>query len=127
MGTTQRILSITGQRILVAGLAIQVATCIMYFVAKFNFLVRMAKKWYDIGSLSSLVNLLILGRSFIRVVEYFEGKTGYIHKHEWMLYLFDASLMLLVLVFLTLPEPILYMSTKKRERVELHHIERQSV
>jgi hypothetical protein len=43
-------------------------------------------------------SLLILVRSIFRVVEYLQGWQGYILSHEIFLYIFDACLMLLVML-----------------------------
>jgi len=43
-------------------------------------------------------SLLIMIRSIFRVIEFVQGNDGYISRHEWFLYVFDALLMLLVLV-----------------------------
>ena len=48
---------------------------------------------------------LILVRSIVRVVEYAQGNAGYLLKHEYFLYVFDAVLMLGVMVVLTLVHP----------------------
>lgn len=44
-------------------------------------------------------------RSIFRVVEYLQGFNGYILKHEAFLYIFDASLMLLVMVIFVMIHP----------------------
>lgn len=45
-----------------------------------------------------LGSFLIMVRSIFRVVEYLQGFDGYLLKHEAYLYVFDALLMVLVMV-----------------------------
>lgn len=45
-----------------------------------------------------LASTLIMVRSIFRVVEYIQGNAGYLLSHEAFLYIFDATLMLLVMV-----------------------------
>lgn len=48
---------------------------------------------------------LIFLRSVFRVVEYVQGDNGYLLSHEVYLYVFDAALMIAVLVILNLIHP----------------------
>ena len=48
---------------------------------------------------------LIMVRSIFRTIEYVQGDDGYFMRHEWYLYVFDATLMLGVLVSLNLVHP----------------------
>ena len=50
-------------------------------------------------------SVLILIRSTGRVIEFIEGNDGYILSHEWFLYLFDAVLMLAVMVVFNIIHP----------------------
>ena len=43
-------------------------------------------------------SVLIMIRSVFRVIEYIQGNDGYLMRHEWFLYIFDALLMFTVLV-----------------------------
>ena len=38
-------------------------------------------------------------RSITRIVEFAQGSDGYIMSHEYFIYVFDAALMLLVIIF----------------------------
>ncbi|KAH3898700.1 uncharacterized protein SCODWIG_02290 [Saccharomycodes ludwigii] len=42
--------------------------------------------------------ILIMIRSIIRIVEFFMGANGYILRHQWFLYVFDSTLMFLIVV-----------------------------
>lgn len=50
-------------------------------------------------------SLLIMVRSIFRVVEYLQGFNGYILRHEAFLYVFDGTLMFLVLVIFIAVHP----------------------
>ncbi|KAH7070231.1 RTA1 like protein [Paraphoma chrysanthemicola] len=52
-------------------------------------------KWQKIMVMLYSVSVLIMVRSVFRVVEYVMGTDGYLFRHEWPLYIFDAVLMLL--------------------------------
>ncbi|CAO2653472.1 Nn.00g028830.m01.CDS01 [Neocucurbitaria sp. VM-36] len=67
---------------------------------------------------------LIMIRSIFRVAEYIQGNAGYLLSHEVFLYIFDAVLMLLVLVSFNWSHPSqvteLYLKTQaKRMDIEL--------
>ena len=48
---------------------------------------------------------LIMVRNIVRVVEYAQGNSGYLLSHEFVLYVFDAVLMLVVMVTLNVWHP----------------------
>lgn len=48
---------------------------------------------------------LIMIRNIVRVVEYAQGSGGYLLDHEFVLYVFDALLMLIVMVILNVWHP----------------------
>ncbi|KAJ5666397.1 RTA1 like protein-domain-containing protein [Penicillium maclennaniae] len=48
------------------------------------------KHWPALLRVVNIVTVLILVRSIYRLVEFTEGKTGYINTHEWTMYVFDA-------------------------------------
>ena len=52
-----------------------------------------------------VVSALIMVRNIVRVVEYAQGKDGYLLGHEVFLYMFDAVLMLSVMVILNVWHP----------------------
>ncbi|KAH7066397.1 RTA1 like protein-domain-containing protein [Paraphoma chrysanthemicola] len=51
------------------------------------------------------VSILILVRSVFRIVEYLQGNDGYLLRHEVFLYVFDAVLMLTVMVIMGVVHP----------------------
>jgi hypothetical protein len=48
---------------------------------------------------------IILLRNLIRVIEYAQGNSGYIISHQWMLFVFDAIIMLSVTVIYLVLHP----------------------
>ena len=61
--------------------------------------------WYKHLIALYTVSTLILVRSIVRIVEFVQGNNGYLLGHEWTLYTFDASLMLMVMVAFNLIHP----------------------
>jgi hypothetical protein len=118
MGTMQLSLALAGEKIVIAGLALQVATFVVFLVAALDFQLRMRKKFGAAASAPSpnvpwkrmlyilySVSTLILFRCVFRLVEYAMGNASYLIAHEWTLYCFDAVPMFLVLVLLLVFEP----------------------
>lgn len=50
-------------------------------------------------------SVLVMIRSIFRVVEYLHGFSGYLLSHEYYLYIFDAVLMLCVMVMFNVVHP----------------------
>ncbi|KAI4652071.1 hypothetical protein J4E93_002268 [Alternaria ventricosa] len=115
MGTMQLALALAGEKIVIAGLALQVATFIVFLVASFDFQIRMNKKadhpsadWKKMLYILYSVSALILFRCTFRLIEYAMGNAAYLIAHEWTLYCFDAVPMFLVLVLLLVLQPSRY-------------------
>ncbi|MCJ1397702.1 hypothetical protein MMC11_000898 [Xylographa trunciseda] len=98
-----------GQKIVVVGLILQIVFFGFFTVVAFVFNSRLrsasTKTVMDTGTtyqkhLNALYisSLLIMVRSIFRVVEYIQGNDGYIMQNEWFLYVFDAVLMVGVMV-----------------------------
>ena len=98
-----------GQDIVIGGLAIQIVMFSLFMVTAVVFHVRYNK--YSVGAVTEdtgswlptmymlyAVSVLILVRSFFRVVEFAMGRDGYLLQHEWTLYIFDSVLMWIVMV-----------------------------
>ncbi|CAH0027689.1 unnamed protein product [Clonostachys rhizophaga] len=92
------------ERIVVIGLLIQVIMFALFCVLAVVFHSRMKQalasrtnaylpSWEGTMIMLYVVSLLIMARSIFRVVEYFQGYTGYALSHEWTLYVFDSLLM----------------------------------
>lgn len=111
MGTMQLRLAIAGEKVVIAGLALQVATFVVFLAACIDFHMRMAAKfdrfspaphdpstWRRMMWTLYALSVLILFRCVFRLVEYAMGNAAYLIAHEWTLYVFDAVPMFLVLV-----------------------------
>jgi hypothetical protein len=127
MGTMQLQLAIAGEKIVIAGLSLQVATFVVFLVASVDFHIRMNKKssptethgdWRKMLYILYSVSALILFRCTFRLIEYAMGNAGYLIAHEWTLYAFDTVPMFLVLVLLLVLQPSKYVldGTGKIER-----------
>ncbi|KAF5858503.1 hypothetical protein ETB97_004299 [Aspergillus alliaceus] len=98
-----------GKNIVIVGLLIQVIMLGLFIVTSIVFGRRMnrhptrlafnqAITWKPHLYTLYAVSLLILVRSIFRVIEYAMGQDGYLLSHEWTMYIFDALLMLAVMV-----------------------------
>ncbi|CAE7022915.1 RTA1 protein [Pyrenophora teres f. teres] len=122
MGTMQLSLAIAGSKIVIAGLALQVATFLVFLTAALNFQRRMVRKqtstitsastaeeerpvWLKTLYVLYGVSALILLRCIFRLVEYSMGNAAYLMAREWTLYCFDALPMVAVLVILAVLRP----------------------
>lgn len=125
MGTMQLDLALAGEKIVIAGLALQVATFVVYLIASIDFHMRMNKKeaasssestttgdtqWKKLIYILYSVSALILFRCVFRLIEYSMGNASYLIAHEWTLYCFDAVPMFLVLVLLLVFQPTKYVA-----------------
>lgn len=111
MGTMQLRLAIAGEKVVVAGLALQVATFVVFLAAAGDFHTRMNhleragqgpedQAWKGMLHTLYALSSLILFRCVFRLVEYAMGNAAYLIAHEWALYVFDGVPMLAVLVVL---------------------------
>jgi hypothetical protein len=93
-----------GEGMIIAGLVVQIVVFGMYIVtsAIFHHSVRTQRRnvyanygdnWEKLLIMLYVVSALIMVRSVFRVVEYVMGQDGYLLRHEWTLYVFDALLM----------------------------------
>jgi hypothetical protein len=98
-----------GNKIVVGGLLIQVIMFGFFLITAIVFQVRMRRHprglstsvdipWKSHLRTLHVVGLLIMIRSVFRVAEFVMGNDGYLLKHEWTLYVFDAVLMWIVMV-----------------------------
>lgn len=115
MGTMQLQLALAGEKVVIAGLTLQIATFVIFLIACIEFHMRMNKKskhdtldgcsnnWRKMLCTLYSLSVLVLFRCIFRLIEYTMGNAAYLIAHEWTLYTFDAMPMFLVLVlFLTL-------------------------
>lgn len=96
-----------GQNIIVGGLVVQILFFGFFLVVAAVFHLRISKNptaesrdvpWKRHINTLYAASILILIRSIFRVVEYQQGNDGYLLGHEVFLYIFDAILMLGVMV-----------------------------
>ncbi|KAF7175512.1 hypothetical protein CNMCM7691_008613 [Aspergillus felis] len=121
----------TGEHIVIAGLAIQLLWFGFFIVVASLFhwrVVRHPKYTVskDLKSQGSGISwptlmwalyaacVLILVRSVFRVVEFVQGNAGFIMRHEYLLYVFDAVLMALTGIVLGLVFPGSFVSRRSR-------------
>lgn len=106
----------TGEHVIIAGLFVQIAFFGFFTLAAVVFQLRLAKAptrrsaelntlWHRHMTALYVTSILILIRSVVRVVEYLQGYDGYLMKHEAFIYIFDALLMLIVMMVLQYLHP----------------------
>jgi hypothetical protein len=105
-----------GNGVIIAGLVLQLLWFIFFLVVAIIFHRRMNLaptpaarqpeiRWRSYLRTLYFVSTLIVIRSLFRVIEYVQGNTGYIMKHEAFLYFFDSLPMLFVVVYLHWKHP----------------------
>lgn len=106
----------TGQNVLLAGLLLQIVFFGLFVIVAGIFHHRLIKHQGHNPAVMSLpwkkhiytlygASALIMVRSIVRVVEYLLGNDGYLLRHEPFLYVFDATLMFLVMVLFNFVHP----------------------
>lgn len=105
-----------GSKIVIAGLAILVVYFGLFILVALIFNYRLDKhptsrslhtslNWRaDLRTLF-ITSALIFIRSVFRLVEYSQGNNGWLMRREWTLYIFDATLMWVVLVIFNIWHP----------------------
>jgi hypothetical protein len=112
-----------GEKIIIAGLFVQVLFFGIFLVVAINFDLRYRRASRSTKSpgnrrltiaMSALhtTSALIMVRSIFRVVEYIMGNNGFLLRHEYFLYIFDATLMFMVMIIFIVAHP-----TKSLERL----------
>ncbi|KAK9323815.1 RTA1 like protein-domain-containing protein [Lipomyces orientalis] len=91
-----------GEYIIIGGLAIQVLFFVFFIITAVVFHERIHRHptqrsisipWRKHQYTLYTTSILILIRSVFRVIEYVEGNAGFLLRHEYFLYIFDALLM----------------------------------
>ncbi|PMD28783.1 RTA1-domain-containing protein [Hyaloscypha variabilis F] len=106
----------TGEKIVVGGLFVQILFFGLFVVVALAFHYRMRKvptvrvcsepvPWERHLHALYVSSALIMVRSIFRVIEFLTGNTGYIFSHEWFMWLFDALLMMFVLILFVYIHP----------------------
>ena len=105
-----------GANIVVGGLVVQLLFFVTFLVVSIHLDLALRKRptlksklpdspWYKHLIALYAASILILIRNLFRVVEYVQGNDGYLLGHEWFLYIFDAVLMLTVMVIFNVVHP----------------------
>ena len=106
----------TGERLVIAGLCVQVFFFGTFMVVAIAFDYAMRKyptrrvqtagnPWHKHLNTLYIASVLIMIRSLFRVIEYAMGNDGYLLTKEIFLYVFDAVLMLAVMVLFNVVHP----------------------
>ena len=106
----------TGQNIIIGGLVLQILFFGFFVVVAIIFQSRMGKTPTSSSTMIGLswqkhlhtlyaASALVLIRSVFRVIEYKQGNDGYLLGHEPFLYIFDATLMLGVMILFNVVHP----------------------
>jgi hypothetical protein len=102
----------TGSKIIVAGLFIQILFFGAFLVVAAHFHMKIRHReaaspvpWRKHMLTLYGVSLLILVRSIFRTIEYIQGNDGYLLRNEVWLYIFDATLMAGVMIWLNIVHP----------------------
>jgi hypothetical protein len=137
MGTMQVDMAIAGEKVVIAGLSLQVATFIAFILVAANFHVRMNRKasqlptrpsrstprtprdenedWRKMLKILYAISSLILFRCIFRLIEYSMGNASYLMAHEWCLYVFDMVPMVIVLVLMLVLQPTRFIAPLERK------------
>lgn len=106
----------TGEKIVIGGLFLQIIYFGLFVISAgiFHFRIRkhatpqflrLRRTWLKHIYALYGTSLLILVRSIVRVVEYLQGVDGYLLANEVFIYVFDAALMLVVLLIFHFAHP----------------------
>ncbi|KAJ4251541.1 hypothetical protein NW762_011530 [Fusarium torreyae] len=105
-----------GRIILIAGLVTQLAALSIFILTSLYIFIRIRQetgpfldsslvRWRRYFRVIEAVTVIMIVRSIVRAVEYLEGQGGYVISHEVFIYLFDASLMFLVMLLFLIVHP----------------------
>ena len=123
-----------GQHVITGGLGIQVLFFGFFIVTAGIFHFRIARfpttrsqslsiPWERYLYILYTASLLIMVRSVFRIVEYVMGQDGILLKHEIYLYIFDATLMFIMMVLFNVWHPSKIILKAKSS--DIHHLESQ--
>lgn len=119
--------AILGSRIMLAGLFVQLVLSGLFVLLAVTLGCKLNKRssmqsparWYSQILALCAVGVLIMARSIFRVAEYAQGADGFLLGHEYFLYIFDAVLMLTVMVVLNVIHPSLMKGSEEGEMYKL--------
>jgi len=127
--TTSASVRATGRTVVLIGLIFQIVVFACFVLVAIKFHVRLRRdptrisseprtgRWTTHMWALYVASLCIVVRNLVRVVEYAEGADGFITTHEAMLYVFDGTLMWLVMVIYVPVHPGLLLRRIRRARL----------
>ncbi|ODQ67689.1 putative RTM1-like protein [Nadsonia fulvescens var. elongata DSM 6958] len=114
-----------GKSLVIAGLFIQLAAFGIFTLTTILFDIRRRKSGFKLLAQSKTlkwllitmyaVSALIIVRSIVRTVEYIQGYSGYIIKHEVFIYVFDALLMFIAILLFVVVHPGMWLHALREE------------
>ncbi|KAG0633244.1 RTA1 like protein-domain-containing protein [Tuber brumale] len=117
-----------GEHIVLGGLFVQILFFGLFMIATVVFHLHLRKNptqasqvstaWRTLLMALYIASLSILVRSLFRVVEYLQGREGYLMSNEVWLYIFDAVLMLSVTVLFNVVHPSVAVPGRKEKVTE---------
>ncbi|KAH7155924.1 RTA1 like protein-domain-containing protein [Dactylonectria macrodidyma] len=117
-----------GSNIIVGGLIFQIAIFAIFVITAVRFQLKFRRHeasknamdipWQACLNMLYVTSAFIMIRNIFRVAEYAMGSDGYLLGHEWGVYVFDASLMTLTMVWFFLRYPS-QLAAKKRSEIEI--------
>ena len=126
-----------GQKIVIAGLVIQILSFGFFITVAVVFHLRLSRHaaciLHGMSTLTLHISALyvtsaiILIRNLIRVIEYAQGNNGFIISHEYMLYIFDACFILAVVVIYALIHPGRFLVAQRDSAGSMADIETQAL
>lgn len=124
----------TGENITIAGLCVQLAFFTVFIIVSTIFHRRIRKNptprsagttlvprhwheatWETVMLGLYIASVLILIRSIFRLIEYAQGNDGYLISHEVFMYVFDATLMFITMVGMSVFHPSKILSPSAKE------------
>ena len=121
-----------GENVIIVGLIVQIIFFGFFVAVSVVFHKRMADyptpaalaslfNWARYMRVLYIASVFIMIRCLYRVIEYIQGSTGFLQSHEYFAYIFDTSLMMLVMcIFLVFhPSQIFVGQHEKMDETEL--------
>lgn len=121
-----------GEDVIIVGLIVQIVFFAFFVAVSVVFHKRMSDaptsaamgssfNWARYMSVLYFASVLIMIRCLYRVIEYIQGSTGFLQSHEYFTYIFDATLMMLVMGIFAVfhPSQIFVCQHEKLDETEL--------
>ncbi|KAM0084705.1 hypothetical protein ACKRZS_003053 [Fusarium odoratissimum] len=122
-----------GRTILIAGLIVQLCALSIFILTSLYLYIRIRQetgpfldsslvRWRRYFRTIEAVTIIMIIRSIVRAVEYLQGQGGFVISHEVFIYLFDASLMFLVMLLFLIIHPgrLVKSGTRMKRRGQTH-------